>query len=779
MTSQQATAQTQQQAAAQTTIYSAAKDFSAQSNPAGTWDYGYRASSTSPFTLYPSNGNVFGLEPGLHTWYLPSPYNYPMLIHNGTGTTKTYYGITHPPDLLNLYPGTNGEKSVVRWTAPSTGTATIEGRFEGIHTTTTEVTVTHNSVPLFAGAINGFGSRASFTLTRTVVAGDTIEFAVGASGNFNTDSTGLAATVTLQPSDVQHSLSLNGTNAYVSVPYGSSLNFTGPITIEAWVKRTPGAYQSIVERYGANDGGYAVRIEADKLCFYTLRNNQDFDRLVSNSEITTGAWHHVAAVYDGNEKQIFIDGVLDTSAVTSFGPGSGTANLRIGVAGDSNAYFFSGLIDEVRVTAGVRYVSSFIPDLAQAADGSDTRGLWNFDTQTPHDSSGKDNHGTFVGGAYCSTACPASEKYSEWATAQAQAQAADQSVKIDFDAFSHGTTLTTQYSQAVFSSGPGQFPVVYNPRLNPGEGAVPESPPNVLTRYDNFWPFPWNHSAPLTVEFTKPVNNLRFAVVAVDALWGRNIFDLDIYQNNVLKQRRTIASLGHNVNIIVYVGQPAYQFGINEVTKIVIYNIRDIPGLEFDDFTFNVPEALKVNITNPRVSGNLQGTVQKALLGADVRFQAVPNRAGGTYSWSVTGPHQRISTSADQTAILERWTEPGTYRVTVTYSLNGETTSSSVDVNVIIPALTSFTAAQSPDRLTRDQGCSILASGVVFSSGCHMRRGPRTVWFGRLRPEFPPPRYSPTRHRAALNSVKPSACFARLAPKVIPSVSHGVVLKRM
>jgi hypothetical protein len=39
------------------------------------------------------------------------------------------------------------------------------------------------------------------------------------------------------------------------------------------------------------------------------------------------------------------------------------------------------LIDEVRVTAGVRYASSFNPDLAQAADGSDTRGLWNFDAQ--------------------------------------------------------------------------------------------------------------------------------------------------------------------------------------------------------------------------------------------------------------------------------------------------------------------------------------------------------------------------------------------------------------
>ena len=423
-----------------------------------------------------------------------------------------------------------------------------------------------------------------------------------------------------------HALSLNGTSAYVSVPYSSSLDINGPITVEAWVKRNPaGATQAIVERYGANDGGYAVRIESDRLCFYTLNNNHDFHRLVSNSVVTTGVWHHVAAVYDGGQKQIFIDGVLDTSAVTSFGPGVGTANLRIGVVGDANVYFFGGLIDEVRVTAGVRYASSFIPDLSQAADGSDTRGLWNFNTQTAHDSSGNNNHGTFVGSAYCSATCPAGEKYSEWKAAQAQAQAADESVVINFDNFAHGTIITNQYGKAVFSTSPGQLPVVYNPRSNPNEYAVALSPPNVLTRVDNFFPNQWNHFAPLTVDFPRPVNNLIFGVSAIDAIYGHVIFELDIYQKNVYKETRVIRSLGSGVNMVVNVGQPAYQFGHNEVTKIVIKNLtfngfaRDPYGLEFDDFTFTVPEALKVNLTNPRVSGNIQNTVKPALLGADVK----------------------------------------------------------------------------------------------------------------------------------------------------------------
>src|SRR5205085_579555 len=193
---------------------------------------------------------------------------------------------------------------------------------------------------------------------------------------------------------------------------------------------------------------------------------------------------------------------------------------------------------------------------------------------------------------YCSSSCPAGEKYSDWMAAQTQAQAADQPVTINFDNFAHGTTITTQYPQAVFSSSPGQLPVIYNPRFNPNEGSTPISPPNELTRYDSFFPFNWNHFAPLTVEFTRPVNNLRFGVVGVDVLWGRNIFDVDIYQNNVYKATWTIASLGLGVNMFVNVGQPANQFGYNEVTKIVVKNIRDPFGIGFDEFTFNVPEAL-------------------------------------------------------------------------------------------------------------------------------------------------------------------------------------------
>ena len=259
----------------------------------------------------------------------------------------------------------------------------------------------------------------------------------------------------------------------------------------------------------------------------------------------------------------------------------------------------------------------------------------------------------------------------------------------------------------------------------------------MLTRFNNFFPFFYDHFATLTVDFPRPANNLRFGVASVDALWGRTIFLLDIYQNNVYKTTWSIGSLGWGVNQLINVGRPANQNGFNEVTKIVIRNIPtqlEPGGLTFDDFTFTVPEALKVDITNPRISGNIQNTVKPALLGADVRLQATPNRTGGTYTWSISGPaqnHVRVSTSAAQTAILERFIEPGTYRVTVNYSLNGETASAFVDVNVVAPTLSSFSAERTTDRIVGDNDSTCLGQGASFGTVRYIFGCPR------LSPEEP------------------------------------------
>ena len=44
-----------------------------------------------------------------------------------------------------------------------------------------------------------------------------------------------------------HSILLNGTSAYIDVPYNANLNITGALTVEAWVKTSSTSYQHVLD----------------------------------------------------------------------------------------------------------------------------------------------------------------------------------------------------------------------------------------------------------------------------------------------------------------------------------------------------------------------------------------------------------------------------------------------------------------------------------------------------------------------------------------------------
>lgn len=138
-----------------------------------------------------------------------------------------------------------------------------------------------------------------------------------------------------------------------------------------------------------------------------LRNGFEGDLVQSVATINTGAWYHVAGVFDpaGSQLRIYVNGFLDNSKTTSFTPGTGTGSTRIGARGDDASFKFNGLIDETRVTASAVYTTSFTPQ-AHLVAVSGTRGLWKFDSQNANDTSGNGNNGTLIGGATFSTDVP-------------------------------------------------------------------------------------------------------------------------------------------------------------------------------------------------------------------------------------------------------------------------------------------------------------------------------------------------------------------------------------
>jgi hypothetical protein len=171
-------------------------------NPHGAWSYGWSASLGAAFTR--------------HTQFLVSPTGYsgidvwtsgtagvqlnPAAYVNPAVTVLTLGTFTAQPGQFVLHPGPLGQYSIARWTAPRSGTYAVRSTFEGIDVgpTTTDVHVQHNGADVAAGFINvnGAGNTYPSNVSLSVVAGDTVDFAVGFGNNgFNNDSTALSATV--------------------------------------------------------------------------------------------------------------------------------------------------------------------------------------------------------------------------------------------------------------------------------------------------------------------------------------------------------------------------------------------------------------------------------------------------------------------------------------------------------------------------------------------------------------------------------------------------------
>ena len=158
-------------------------------------------------------------------------------------------------------------------------------------------------------------------------------------------SSGLGGTQTPASGLSGSALSFNGVNNYVSVPDNSSLDVTGNLTLEAWIKPTsvPQSYAAIV---GRNVSGQRMLLGSDG----SIRVEMGTIQQTAAGVVNFNTWNHVVYTSDGTTSDIYVNGVL-----VSTGAGganfSSTAAVRIGRSGSS--YPFKGLIDDVRIYSRV------------------------------------------------------------------------------------------------------------------------------------------------------------------------------------------------------------------------------------------------------------------------------------------------------------------------------------------------------------------------------------------------------------------------------------------
>ena len=157
---------------------------------------------------------------------------------------------------------------------------------------------------------------------------------------------------------VGQAFSLSGSSNFVSVPDSPSLDsLTTQITVELWMKAgqlTPNAdWKGLVTK-----GNSSWRLQAttfDKTVDWYINGLSSPD-LLGTRDVNDGQWHHVAAVYDGANMFLYVDGTLDGSHAATGLIAQTSDPLCIGANSQAFVpscgcnqlgYFFNGLIDEV------------------------------------------------------------------------------------------------------------------------------------------------------------------------------------------------------------------------------------------------------------------------------------------------------------------------------------------------------------------------------------------------------------------------------------------------
>ena len=213
----------------------------------------------SAAALYRANFTP-GLGPGSNTralWKFNGQTTNDFSGNGNNGTLQS--GATYSTSV----PSTSNNAPTVAITDPQHNTAFPAGSTIMIDATATDSDGIVTKVDFYQGTtLLGSDTTAPYSFAWNNVAGGVYSLTAKATDDNTAVTTSGAITINVFDSSSFHSLSLNGTSSYVSVPNITSLSISGPITIEAWIKVNSinGDYQDIVckESYGQQARAVAI-----------------------------------------------------------------------------------------------------------------------------------------------------------------------------------------------------------------------------------------------------------------------------------------------------------------------------------------------------------------------------------------------------------------------------------------------------------------------------------------------------------------------------------------
>ena len=155
----------------------------------------------------------------------------------------------------------------------------------------------------------------------------------------------------------------NGLSSFLQIPYSDSFNIQKGLTLEAWIKREKRTndWEAVISRYswGHTKGfrSYELMISSwDTASFHISANGLENTEVVVESKklVLFNEWTHIAGSWDGTTMRLFVNGE-EQGSKPFVGPIFPVdREITIGASNLGEGQFFSGMIDEVRISNKAR-----------------------------------------------------------------------------------------------------------------------------------------------------------------------------------------------------------------------------------------------------------------------------------------------------------------------------------------------------------------------------------------------------------------------------------------
>lgn len=205
------------------------------------------------------------------------------------------------------------------------------------------------------------------------------------------------------PVDDAVAATFDGVNDYVAISTESYFDFTGQMTVAAWVRVSTFTknFQAIVCK---GDSAWRIAREGTTNFVQFACTGLNPLKAISTTSINDGQWHHVVGVYTGSQLRIYTDGKLDASVNVTGTISTNNLAVDIGQNSQGASREWHGAIYDVR--AYDRALTA--ADVSYLYLQGGPVGHWKLNATsgtTATDSSIYARHGTVSGGASWASRC--------------------------------------------------------------------------------------------------------------------------------------------------------------------------------------------------------------------------------------------------------------------------------------------------------------------------------------------------------------------------------------